>query len=472
MGSICAFNGLPFFSSAGRKWIKAQTGEDVNLNQYHPPNRGEAPIPTIPLPRKEVLYEHVHRYKSSRLSQLFPFIDPFLFEGTIHAAYEVQSPLTGDVSSSRACIFAFMAVTSTILNESDDDGVQNPDDYAYVAYDLLASLLHAHSVTVDGLQALLMLCLYSQAMLGDVLSLEVLLSSATRFVFHLGGHISPGKSEGDNNRSLGLRSHIRNLFWVCYIFNQECSLRTGLPPNLDDANCDLTLPEAPSLDPQRHGGCPSFLISLIRLGIIQSQIYRRLYSVAALNQTDAELLATIRDLDELLEDWKLSIPVETRPTFMHRSTDVDMESSILQLEYHYCMATIHQASGRCITWTQNKDTRGLGSSLGISVEASRSLLQKLLHSEILVHRYNILFCLPHLTAAMIHLFCDILFHPLDPGCHADLGLMDMIRELMVAQATQLRTPAPIAFNMQLEFVKELSLELQRLARNAIRQAAV
>lgn len=302
--------------------------------------------------------------------------------------------------------------------------------------------------------------------------MELLFATATRFVFHLGGHIFPKAVDVDefSRRSLDLRLHIRNLFWLCYIFNQEYSLRTGLPPSLDDAHCDLTLCETATTDAQNIGlsRCSPLFIPVARMAIIQSQIYRRLYSVVAQNKTDAELLSTIRDLDQLLEDWKLSIPMDVRPSLTHRPTGgEDIPSSIFQLQYHYCMVTIHQVSGRCMSWTQ--DTRGLGSSLAISVEASRSLLKIVSHSELQIHRYNLLFCLPYVTAAMIHLFCDILIHPRDKACHANLELIDMARDRMLAQ---LWPQAPTSFKMQVQFVKGLSIEVQRLARSAIRKAAV
>ncbi|KAE8165870.1 fungal-specific transcription factor domain-containing protein [Aspergillus tamarii] len=473
--NICVFNGLPLFSSGGRQWIKAQTGEDVDLNQYQPSRRissiRSTTTRTIHLPSESLLLERFEEYKSSVFSQIFPFINPLFFEDTVRAAYREQSPLSYSNDSAKACIFAFMAVTAMFFNSTEDDETDHSDHYAYAAYDLIP-VFFRDSITIEGLQALLMLCLYSQSVLGDQLGVELLFATATRFVFHLGGHIFPKTVHVDEvgRRSLALRLHIRNLFWLCYIFNQEYSLRTGLPPSLDDAHCDLTLYETTTTNAQNIGllGCSPLFIPFARMATIQSRIYRRLYSVVARNKTDAELLSTIRDLDQLLEDWKLSIPMNVRPSLTHRPTGgEDIPSSIFQLQYHYCMATIHQISGRCILWTQ--DTRGLSSSLALSVEASRSLLKIVSHSELPIHRYNLLFCLPYVTAAMIHLFCDILLHPHDKACHASLELMDMARDRMLAQ---LWSQANSSVKMQVQFVKGLSIELQRLAQSAMRKATV
>ncbi|KAB8264456.1 hypothetical protein BDV32DRAFT_135349 [Aspergillus pseudonomiae] len=420
-------------------WIKAQTGEDVDLNQYQPPKRISSLRPkatrTVYLPSKSLLFERLQEYKSSVFCEIFPFINPHLFEDTVRAAYQEQSTLTCSNDSAKACVFAFMAVTSTFSNSTDSHGSLDSDHYAYAAYDLVPEFFR-DTVTTEGLQALLMLCLYSQSVLGDQLSVELLFSAATRFVFHLGGHIFPKSVDEVGSRSLDLQLHIRNLFWLCYIFNQEYSLRTGLPPSLDDANCDLTLCEATTTG-ARDTGLSPFFTPFARMAIIQSQIYRRLYSVIARNKTDSELLSTIRDLDQLLEDWKLSIPMDARPSLTHRPTGgEDIPSAVFQLQYHYCMATIHQAS----------DYDDPETPLTISLSS---------------------FCLPYVTAAIIHLFCDILLNPRDVASHASLELMDMARKRMLAQ---LWPQAPISFKMQVQFVEGLSVEVQRLARSAIRKA--
>jgi hypothetical protein len=53
-----------------------------------------------------------------------------------------------------------------------------------------------------------------------------------------------------------------------------------------------------------------------------------------------------------------------------------MTAIILRLEYHYCMATLHQASSRCRAWAEKLSgaTEGVSSSLELSVQASRSSL--------------------------------------------------------------------------------------------------
>jgi hypothetical protein len=67
--------------------------------------------------------------------------------------------------------------------------------------------------------------------------------------------------------------------------------------------------------------------------IIQSNVYKGLYSVKAAKQTDGELLNTIGELDRELEEWKDGIPLEfTYPT--HPACG-GSASWLLQLSYHH-----------------------------------------------------------------------------------------------------------------------------------------
>lgn len=125
---------------------------------------------------------------------------------------------------------------------------------------------------------------------------------------------------------------------------------------------------------------PCFL-SEIRLSIIKSRTYTLLYSAPALRKTDAELLQIIRELDEDLEKWRVSLLPEYRPTASFSEeppphSEDEMRAIILRLEYHHCTAIIHQASSRCRAWMENAGgvIEGVSSSLELAVEASRSSL--------------------------------------------------------------------------------------------------
>lgn len=208
----------------------------------------------------------------------------------------------------------------------------------------------------------------------------------------LGGHIFtnqqswiPRSSTDTDSR---IKAHLRNLFWLCYTIEQDVSLRTGQPQLFSEDNCDLSLPPAyveqmyDSLE-YHHNSTnlpenPIFPMDL-RLSVIKARAYSALYSFKAMKKTDAEILKDIRELDDELERWRLSVPPKWRPTlsFSHETPDpnCNMHSVILRLNYHLCMTIIHQASSRCKSWaTQGCVMDGVSSSLALSVEASRSTL--------------------------------------------------------------------------------------------------
>jgi hypothetical protein len=55
-----------------------------------------------------------------------------------------------------------------------------------------------------------------------------------------------------------------------------------------------------------------------------------------------------------------------------------MADLLFKMQYHYCMSAIHQTSSRCTAWVRNQDTRVAGSSLAISIGASRAVLNRFL----------------------------------------------------------------------------------------------
>ncbi len=208
---------------------------------------------------------------------------------------------------------------------------------------------------------------------------------AARQLFMLGANLNQSREAPVCERSLKRHEQLRNLFWICYTLDKDTALRTGQPPVIADENCDLTLPEGYAdrafCDPDKDDNPllgPVFPFDL-RLSMIKSRTHSHLYSLSALNKSDAELLKSIRELDDELEEWRLSIPPQWRPTmsFSQETSDpnMSMHSVMLRVNYYLCMSIIHQASSRCKSWMQGSGMMdGVSSSLALSVEASRSTL--------------------------------------------------------------------------------------------------
>jgi hypothetical protein len=208
---------------------------------------------------------------------------------------------------------------------------------------------------------------------------------AARQIFMLGANLNHNRTAPVSERSLKRQKHLRNLFWICYTLDKDVSLRTGQPPVIADEDCDLTMPEGyidrAFNDPDKDDNQllePVFPFDL-RLSMIKSRTKSHLYSVSAMQKSDADLLKSIRELDDELEEWRLSIPPQWRPTmsFSQETSDpnMSMHSVMLRVNYYLCMSVIHQASSRCKAWMQGTGMMdGVSSSLALSVEASRSTL--------------------------------------------------------------------------------------------------
>ncbi|KAL4925532.1 uncharacterized protein BDV17DRAFT_300290 [Aspergillus undulatus] len=461
LGNIGGFNGLPVFSPGGIEWIKARTGQEVSLDWYQTVliqascGIGDGDHP-LPLPDIRLLRQMLERYKTSVNYRLFPILNLACFEHTIRAAYghEVSHISPGSFSA-KACIFAFMALSLFFAGDSQGDAIMHTDNYAREVSKTMPNIL-SESVTLDGLQAILMLCFCCQAVSADILRLELLLSSAARYIFHLKGNIHPKSTEHD---PLNAKIHVRNLFWLGFILDKVLSLRTGLQPLFDVLSCDLTLPEGNGI----HDYDPTAFHTLIRLSLLKSDIYRGLYSLSALQKSDADLLATIRTLDIALEEWWSSV---------HRLSNDPNSNFILadfvfEMQYHYSMAAIHQASSRCTAWVLNQDTRAAGSSLAISICAGRSVLNKFLQASPHLFGHQLMLCLPELTLATIHLFSNILMNPLEPRSGQDLNLM---RKALTHVWKHMWQQAPVSFTAQVRLIERFMADLQRLAECAIRTA--
>jgi hypothetical protein len=193
--------------------------------------------------------------------------------------------------------------------------------------------------------------------------------------------------------------HLRMMFWLCYVSDKDISLRSGQPPLLIDEYCDLTTPESctsycaqlQGLDGTATPGQYHFHIpgdpGLCRL---KEKIYRFLFAPHSFKLNDGELIIRIRQLDEDLESWRLSLPPEIRPKLTIAPLQAtptrdpyipqDTRCAHLQLEYHHLVTAIHTTIRRC--GADNPDHRDLPedlhsvihSSCDLSLEASSSTI--------------------------------------------------------------------------------------------------
>lgn len=228
-----------------------------------------------------------------------------------------------------------------------------------------------------------------QYFLGDLQAATVSVSIATRLLYAFGAHTQYGNSQS-YDKSIP-EFHLRDLFWLCYSFDKDICLRTGQPPSIQDTCCDLTLPTGyaqiqdsnilrDTLSIDDHT-LPLYPFDL-RLSQIKSEAYQALYSASARRKTDTEILSSILELDEALEQWRLSLHPDFRPTLWFSPempvSAMNTQTTMLRLAYYHCVNIIHQASERCrFSQEHGPGHDGIRSSISLTINASRSTLSYL-----------------------------------------------------------------------------------------------
>ncbi|KAF9875054.1 C6 transcription factor [Colletotrichum karsti] len=508
MGDISSYNGVPFFSTDGQEWIRSRAGEDASIQTLFalgPLWQTQHPVPILlngfpqsgpggELPDRATVQEYLALFSASHFALSFPVIDHVLFQETIDVAYQpYEGSPSLEVVTAKAQVFAFFAVVSLFQEDWKSSPEIDGEACAGAAQSLLAMILQ--DTNMRALQTVFLLSLY-HLFCGHLQQGAMFHSATCRVLFMLGGHLEPGISRTPhqspkvgNDHALREQNQLRRLFWLSYKLDKEISLRTGQPPSIDDEHCDLTLPQMDWWNRHRDGdmgGSPSFLDEAtitsalqpdsLQLTIIKSKISRTLYSVAALKKGDAEVLRDIRELDDELEQWRMSVPQSYRPTLTFprgtvcvRKGRLGMEEIILHFEYHYLMAMIHRASGRCRCWNSGEGggLEGVSSSLTLSVQASRSTLYFLraaIHGVEEVAFWMVVF---YPMSAILTIFCNLLHEPLNSQAEEDIELLKSVPKLIEGMRNRRLTPHEVSHvNMIDAFVGELT----RLGNCAIAKA--
>ncbi|KAF7553418.1 hypothetical protein G7Z17_g3663 [Cylindrodendrum hubeiense] len=470
LGQVNSGSGIPSFSPDGLRWIQSRTGETPaflgsdslsgGLQLSHLP--GMPPLSAGPqqlsswleLPDRKVVLEYLRVFSASMWAQ-FPLVDPVLFQQTIDLAYEPQSSSPSiEHIGAKACIFIFLTVMSSMQEEPNELIPQIDADAcaAKAQYLLPQTLLAVNTVT---LQTTFMLAMY-QAFCGQLPAAVVSHSLACRIVIMLGAHSEPAAravSTDGTDHPARTKCHLRDLFWICFIFDKELALRTGHPPSIVDEYCDLTLPD----------------------GYLEAQYLE--IEAEARRKSDAQLLSDIRELDDELEQWRLSLPAKFRPSLsICRESRLELDAKQLMstriitrhVDYHYLMVTIHLASGRCRAMPNSNggELEGVSSSLALSVEASRSTLSYLRAANHALFGGAFWIILFHPIAAVMTIFCNLLQNPLDPAANNDLDLLKTAPELIRRMRVQ-QLPQDI---LHIKQVDSFVAELVRLGNFAIRKA--
>ncbi|SPJ86766.1 related to transcriptional activator Mut3p [Fusarium torulosum] len=289
-----------------------------------------------------------------------------------------------------------------------------------------------------------------QALLGMALFLQgtpnpqptfLLVAAAMRLAQSIGLH---KRGTGFNLNPIEIEQRKR-VFWIAYMLDKDLCLRAGRPPAQDDDDMNVELPDADPADnigniPLADGkGKMNLFRVMCEFATIESEVYKRLYSVQATKQSDGELLNTIGELDHKLEEWKDSIPIDYRPEHDINAshTPLILHVVMLHLTYYNCLTTIHRMSVHHGFWTSrlaNYAIQGLNARpLNPRVFSSAALCTAAARASVSLLKYVpqgdfacVWMILYFPVSALVTLFGNILQNPLDPRAKPDTRLMNIV----------------------------------------------
>ncbi|KAJ3579012.1 hypothetical protein NPX13_g1553 [Xylaria arbuscula] len=433
--------GIPLLSDRGRRYIHSKTGQDSVVEKLRFPPRLHPPAQSVccsdkelwKLPPKETVRNLVLNFLNSQSQRRFPVLDHLLFNATLEEAYGFirETPSSSQIQSI-ACVLATLSFIDSLQCSNKSISSEHADTYATKAQCILKHMINVETSVVSLQTVLTLQRYYMSSTQTD--KAAYLHSIACHIVCALGGHTYvPSKHDGpDLTWAERQGHHLRTLFWICFMFDKDLSLRSAQAPLLTEEYCDLTIPECCTgcyttwqmvgANKKYHFCIPGDP-ALLRL---KEKISRLLFSPRALKLNDGELVLRIRQLDDDLESWRLSVPSEIRPklsipSFQWTPTQepyATMNTTCrLQLEYHHLVTAIHTAVRRC--GANNPDHRDLPddihnvihSSCDLSLEASRSTMTFMQRPTTLLGDQDFGDIIFYLTLAAVSLFIEILAHP-------------------------------------------------------------
>ncbi|OKL55425.1 hypothetical protein UA08_09313 [Talaromyces atroroseus] len=436
------------------------------------------------LPDQHVTREIVAAFFNSSFRLAFPVLDEILFQTTMETAYE---PLEGTLFSSiqisaRACVLGMLAVAPRLGLSRQIIASVDADLCAARAHCLLLRI--SDDVSLSTLQAAVML-LIQRACYSDWQGATFFQSIACRIVCALRGHLCHTSTVSglDSDRSEREVHHIRMLFWLCYIIDKDISLFTGNPPLLAEFSCDLTLHNnyydhhtylsSMACSSASNEGSPQhtnpYLPRDPHLSHLKEKVYRQLLSARTMHDNDNQLLLNIRQLDDEIEHWRRSIPIEFRPALFvsknslqnisNEAIQYTVRRMTLQLDYHHLMIVIHTTVRKCTakSSTEVPDLHSVvHSSFDLSLVASRSTLWCLKTLVGLIAEDAFRFITFYSTAATLSLFLNTVIHPLNTQSRIDLELLISFGNIIC------NMPAQALTKMEKSHIREISKFVMRL----------
>lgn len=360
-------SGFSIFSPKGIQWVNEKTGDnsfqqmishvsidDHKWNNWKPEVFADLfrrPI-FIQLPPEQEAMSLLKDYFDN-FNCMFPLFHQPTFMHLAERQYS-NDPYEGSgwwASLNVAFALAHrLRVMSNLVPQEEDDKA-----WAYMKNAMgVYSELSMRNTDLLSVQALLGMALFMQGTPNPQPS-SLLIATAIRLSHSIGLH---KRGTGFNLNPIEIEQRKR-VFWIAYMLDKDLCLRSGRPFAQDDDDMNVELPDADPEDnigniPLADGkGKMNLFRVMCELAIIESRVYKKLYSTRATKQSDGELLQTIGDLDQELEDWKDRIPIDFRPENEIKASHTPLILHVVMLHFTYynCLTTIHRMSIHHGYWT-------------------------------------------------------------------------------------------------------------------------
>ncbi|KAI2621721.1 N-terminal binuclear Zn cluster-containing protein [Hypoxylon sp. NC1633] len=450
---IGSSSGFSIFSPKGIQWVNEKTGDtsfqqmisevsidDHKWNHWKPEIFGDLfhrPVYRSLPPKPEAL--SLLKDYFDNFNCMFPLFHQPTFMHLVERQYS-NDPYQGSgwwASLNVALAIAHrLRVMSNLVPYEEDE-----KSWAYMKNAMgVFSELTMRNTDLLSVQALLGMASFMQGTPNPQPSF-LLIAAAIRLSHSIGLH---KRGSGFNLNPVEIEQRKR-VFWIAYMMDKDLCLRSGRPPAQDDDDMNVELPDADPEDnigniPLADGkGKMNLFRAMCELTVIESQVYKKLYSTKATKLSDGELLHTIGELDKQLETWKDNIPIDFRPEHEIKASHTPLILHVVMLHFSYynTLTTIHRMSIHHGYWTSrlsNFAIQGLNARpLNPRVFASAALCASAARASIQLLKYIpqgdfscVWLILYFPVSALVTLFGNILQNPLDPRAKSDTKLMNLV----------------------------------------------
>ncbi|KAI0490951.1 N-terminal binuclear Zn cluster-containing protein [Xylaria cf. heliscus] len=450
---IGSSSGFSIFSPKGIQWVNERIGDtsfqkmisEVSLDDHKWTQWKQEVFSDLfhrpvfrPLPPKPEALSLLKDYFEN-FNCIFPLFHQPTFMHLVERQYS-SNPYEGSGWwASLNCVFAIahrLRVMSNLVPQEEDEKA-----WAYIKNAMgVFSELAMRNTDLLSVQALLGIALFMQGTPNPQPSF-ILVAAAIRSSHSIGLH---KRGTGFNLNPIEIEQRKR-VFWIAYMLDKDLCLRSGRPPAQDDDDMNVDLPDADPADhigniPLANGkGKMNLFRVMCELAVIESRIYKRLYSTKATKLSDGELLQTIGELDKELETWKDNIDIDYRPEHEIKAshTPLVLHIAMLHFSYYNALTTIHRMSIHHGLWTSrlaNYAIQGLNARpLNPRVFSSAALCASAARATISLLKYIpqgdfscVWMALYFPVSALMTLFGNILQNPNDPRARSDTRLMNLV----------------------------------------------